>query len=150
MQRELLFVAVCLICVSVAGCKKSGGSGANPFVGKWVVHPEHSITEGKKSPKYENQAQARMLGFINAAMDSPDLEMTGDKMLFVRGDERKVQPYTVKSRDDEAGTMTVKAKVDGKSIEILFTTVEDMYMNFKSPGTDDMNYFIWQRETGGE
>jgi hypothetical protein len=135
----------------VAGCKKSGGgSGTNPFVGKWAVQPERSIAEGKKSPKYESEPQAKMLGFISAVMDSPSLEITPDEMVFVRGQERTAQAYTVKSRDDEDGTMTVTAKADGKSIEIVFTLLEDGYMNFKSSDTDDMNYYIWEPETGSE
>lgn len=150
MQKITSLIAAGLLCVALTGCRKPGSAQTNPFVGNWIVHPEHSIAEGKKSPEYANQPQAKMLGFMSAVMDSPSLEITGDKMLFVRGDERKVQLYKVKSRDDEAGTMTVTVKADGKSIEILFTTVEDMYMNFKSTGTDDMNYFIWERETGSE
>ena len=46
--------------------------------------------------------------------------------------------------------LTVTCEADGRKIEILFTLIEVKYMNFKSAGTDDMNYYIWERETGGE
>jgi len=131
------------------GCRKPSGGAANPFVGKWVIHLERTMAESKKSPKYDEKDEAKMAGFFTSMMDSVGLEITGDKMIYARGDRKTAQPYKVKSRDDSAGKMTATSEAGGQKVEIAFTLIDGKYMNFKSSGTDDMDYYVWEREAEG-
>lgn len=149
MRTRIFGLTVITVCVLLVGCKKSGGPGANPFVGKWSVHLERTLAEGKKSPKYDKENESKMVGFITSMMGSMRLEITDDKIVYLRGEKKISHQYTVKSRDDKGVSMTVTSKVGDKEIEIVFRLIEGEYMNFKSTGSDDMDYYIWEPESAG-
>ena len=143
MRTKILSVIVITVCVLLVGCRKPG-SGTNPFVGRWSVQLDRTMAEGQKHLKKDG---AKMVRFATTMMNPVSLEITAEKMVFHREKQKEVRQYTVKSRDDEAGIMTVASKADGKKIEIVFSLIEGKYMNFKSAGSDDMNYYVWERES---
>ena len=146
MQRTAFFLITALAALSLIGCKKDAGTGPakNPFIGKWTVKYELTMEESKKSPKYQ-PALAELKGLVIKNMvEQMKLEITAEEMIYSTNDNEPPVPYTVTSTGTGGKSLTATSQVGDKEVQIIFTLIDDKYMNFKSTGTDDMNYYIWQ------
>jgi len=151
MCRRLLFVLVIPLCAALSGCKESEGPGAagNPFVGQWAPHYERTLEEGKKSPKYRPETAEKVSAMIKKIMESMKLEVTAEEMVYLVGGTRLALPYTVASTNPAEKTMTITLETQDSEAQVTFHLIDDKYMNFKSTGSDDLDYYIWERAPAG-
>ena len=146
MQRTAFFLITAHAALSLIGCKKDAGSqpAKNPFIGKWIVSYELTMEESKKSPKYQPEIAEKMGMFIKNLVEQMKLEIAAEEMIYSLGDNKRTVPYTVTSTGPGGKSLTATSQAGDKEVQIAFTLIEDKYMNFKSTGTDDMDYYIWQ------
>ncbi len=146
MQKTAFFLITALVAMSLIGCKKDAGSqpAKNPFIGKWTVNYELTMEESKKSPKYQPGLDEVMGKIIKKMVEQMKLEITADEMIYSMGDNKQSAPYTITSTGDDGKSLTVTSQAGDKEVQVTFTLIDDKYMNFKSTGTDDMDYYIWQ------
>ena len=146
MQRTAFFLITALVALSLIGCKKDAGSqpAKNPFIGKWIVNYELTMEEGKKSPKYQPETAQLMGKLIKNMVERMKLEITAEEMIYSMNDDAHPVPYTIISTGAGGKSLTVTSQAGDKDVQVTFTLIDDKYMNFKSTGTDDMDYYIWQ------
>ncbi len=146
MQRTAFFLITALVAMSLIGCKKGAGSqpAKNPFLGKWTVNYELTMEESKKSPKYQPERDKFIGLVIKNMVEKMKIEITAEEMIYSMGDNEQAAPYTITSTGDDGKSLTVTSQAGDKEVQITFTLIDDKYMNFKSTGTDDMDYYIWQ------
>ena len=146
MQKTAFFLITALVALSLIGCKKGAGSqpAKNPFIGKWTVNYELTMEESKKSPKYQPELDKLMGLVIKNMVEKMKLEITAEEMIYSMHDNERVVPYTVTSTGAGGKSLIATSQAGDKEVQITFTLINDKYMNFKSTGTDDMNYYIWQ------
>jgi len=146
MQRTPFFLIIVLAALSLFGCKKGADTqpARNPFIGKWTVNYELTMEESKKSPKYQPEV-AQLIGMVIKNMaERMKLEITAEEMIYSKDDSKQPVPYTITSTDTAGKSLTAASQAGDKEVQIIFTLIDDKYMNFKSTGSDDMNYYIWQ------
>ncbi len=146
MQGTAFFLITALAALSLIGCKKDAGSqpAKNPFIGNWTVSYELTMEESKKSPKYQPEIAEKMGMFIKNLVEQMKLEIAAEEMIYSLGDNERRVPYTVTSTGPGGKSLTATSQAGDKEVQIAFTLIDDKYMNFKSTGTDDMDYYIWQ------
>lgn len=110
------------------------------FAGDWVVDYDRTLEAGKKSPKYDAE---RMPAMIKSMMEKMKIRMTENEMIYLRGKKELKIPFTVKSSDEK--TLTVSVTQGNEQVTIVFTLIDGACMNFKSSGSDDMDFFIWTK-----
>ncbi len=118
-------------------------AGMERFLGIWVVDYEKTMEEAKKSPKYSPKDDARFAEVIQRMMATMKLQFTGDEMIYLRGDRKNAVPYTVKSSDGTKAALSCEA--GGRHFDVVLTLREGYTMNFKSSGSDDMDFYVWKR-----
>ena len=146
MQRTAFFLITALAALSLIGCKKDAGTqpAKNPFIGKWTVSHGLTMEETRKSPKYRPEIAEEMEMIIKSLSEQMKLEITAEEMAFSTNANKRSVPYTVTSTDPAGKSLTATSQAGDKEAQITFTLIDDKYMNFKSTGTDDMDYYIWQ------
>ncbi len=155
MQRTAFFLITalaglsligCKAGLSLIGCKKDAGShpAKNPFIGKWTVNHGLTMEEAKKSPKYQPETAPLIGKLIKNMVERMKLKITAEEMIYSMNDNERPVPYTVTSTGTGGKSLTATSQAGDKEVQIIFTLIDDKYMNFKSTGTDDMNYYIWQ------
>ena len=146
MQRTPLFLITALAVLSLIGCNKDAGTGPakNPFIGKWTVNYDLTMEESKKSPKYQPELAPLIGMVIKDMVERMKLEITAEEMIYSRDDNKQSAPYTITSTDTAGKSLTAASQAGDKEVQIVFTLIDDKYMNFTSTGSDDMNYYIWQ------
>ncbi len=146
MQRTPLFLITALAALSLFGCKKDADTqpAKNPFIGKWTVNYDLTMEESKKSPKYQPEMAEKMGMFIKNLVEQMKLEIAAEEMIYSLGDNKRTVPYTITSTDTAGKSLTAASQAGDKEVQIIFTLIDDKYMNFKSTGSDDLNYYIWQ------
>ena len=156
MQRTALFLITALAALSLFGCKKDAGTqdagtqdadtqpAKNPFIGKWTLNYDLTMEESKKSLKYRPEV-AQLVGMVIKNMaEQMKLEITAEEMIYSKDDKKRAIPYTITSTDTAGKSLTAASQAGDKEVQIIFTLIDDKYMNFTSTGSDDMNYYIWQ------
>jgi hypothetical protein len=149
MARVTGVCAVVVICVWMTGCGKPSGQvapfGKAAFEGQWVPDFDRTMEEARKSPKYQ-PGDEKVSAMLKRTLESMQLEVTADALVFSRGGRKQSLAYTVISTDPEAQSLTVSTGGDGdKGTEVTLRLLEGGFLNFKSAGSDDMDYFIWKR-----
>ena len=105
---------------------------------------ELTMEESRKSPKYRPEV-AQLMGMVIKNMaERMKLEITADEMIYSKDDSKRPIPYTITSTDTAGKSLTATSQADDKEVQIIFTLIDDKYMNLKSTGPDGMNYYIWQ------
>ena len=123
----------------------AGNLDMGKLAGMWEVDYDRTMAEGKKSPKYDDKMAERLPAMVKRMMGRMRITLTDKEMIYVMGAKEMALPYTVKSSD--ANSVTVSAKQGTKEVTVVFTLIEATYMNFKSSGSDDMDYYVWKRAT---
>lgn len=146
MQRTAFFLITALVALSLIGCKKGAGSepAKNPFIGKWTVSYELTMEESKKSPKYQPGLSESMGKTIKKMVERMKIEITAEEVIYSMNDNEQAAPYTITSTGTDGKSLIATSQAGDKEVQITFTLINDKYMNFKSTGTDDMDYYIWQ------
>ncbi len=103
-----------------------------------------TMEESKKSPKYQPEIAQLMGMVIKNMVEQMKLEITAEDVLYSMNDNKQSVPYTITSTDAAGKSLTATSQASDKEVQIIFTLIDDKYMNFKSTGSDDMNYYIWQ------
>ncbi|MDQ7826949.1 MAG: hypothetical protein RDV48_29390 [Candidatus Eremiobacteraeota bacterium] len=138
-----MVIVIVLIAASVLWAAPARGQGAQNFVGIWAVDYERTMEEAKKSPKYNAKEAAAMGEMMKRLMATMKVEFTTREMIYHRGGKTNAIPYTVKSNDGSKTILSCKAP--RRDFEVVVTIREGGLMNFKSSGSDDMDYYIWKR-----
>lgn len=114
------------------------------FTGLWEVNYARTMQEGKKSPKYDEE---HMPAMIKSMMSKMKIKLTDTDMIYLRGAKEIKLPFSVTASD--ADSVTVAVKQGDREVSVMFTLIEQTCMNFKSSGSDDMDYYVWQRVAEG-
>lgn len=148
MRKTAFILIITLSAMSLLGCKKDPATPPAPmnsFTGNWTVDYDRTMEETKKSPKYKPEVDQLFAMLIQNTVEKMKLKITSDKMISSRDDQEQALAYTVTSTSDDGKTMTATLAAGEEQVQITFTLVDDDYMNFKSTGTEDMDYYIWKR-----
>ena len=138
------FILTAVIIVLWCGATTADELNMAVFKGVWAVHYDRTMEEGKKSPKYDEE---RMPAMIRGMMSKMKIKMTDSEMIYLRGTKEIKLPYTATSADADSASVVVKQGENEATI--TFTLIDNTYMNFKSSGSDDMDYYVWQRTAEG-
>lgn len=149
MRKMLCCAVIALAGCCLIGCGKEKEpevkAPQNPFIGKWTVNYDLTMEESKKSPKFQPELEQLYGLVIKNASEQVTLEITSDKMIHSKGDKTETVAYTVTSQSDDGKTLVATSGEGDEEAQITFVLLDDKHMNFKSTGTDDMDYYIWQR-----
>ena len=115
-----------------------------PFVGKWSVNPELTLENSKNSFKYKPGDEEEMRGFVEL-MKMMTVEIDTNKMVYRWGSGSSAISFNTKEATSTSAIVVGNRK--GKDFTLTFALINGQYMNFKSSGSDDMNYYIWQRSS---
>ncbi len=155
MKQHILLTIALLLSITTFGCKQTpdpqpaaddpaaNDTTANPFLGLWAVEYDRTLEASKASPKYKPEDAEKMPRIIKTMMEMMKMEITETEMIFHRGDDKQAAGYTVKSKTDT--TLTTMITVGEAQAETTLTLIENKYMNMKTTGSDDTEYYIWQR-----
>ena len=97
----------------------------------------------KKSPKYNKKDAERMPAMIKRMMGMMKIKLSEKEMIYLRGTRQMKAPFTIKSADKKSVTVVIKQ--GEQQITVIFTLLDKKYMNFKSSGSDDMDYYVWKK-----
>lgn len=142
MRKVILAMALSAIWCSTT---LAANMDMSKFVGQWEVDYDRTLTEGKKSPKYNEKMAERMPAMIKRLMAKMKIKLTEKEMTYIMGTKEMKLPYSVKSAD--AKSVTISIKQGQKEVTVVFTLIDGKYMNFKSSGSDDMHYYVWKKGT---
>ena len=149
MKRFTILTITLLLAISTFSCKESTDpqpaadeSAANPFLGLWTVEYDRTLESAKQSPKYRPEDAEKMPDLIRKMMEMMKIEITETQMIYFRGDISQPAAYTVKAKTDDI--LTIILTVGDTQAEMTLTLIDNKYMNIKSTGTDDTDYYIWQ------
>ncbi len=137
-----------IIIAAILGMLSSASFGDNldmsKFVGLWKVNFERTMEEAKKSPKYREEDAERMPAMIKRMMAKMKIEISDKDMSYIRGANKMTLPYTFTSSDTKSATVNVKQ--GPKEASMVFYLIDGEFMNFKSSASDDMHFYIWEKE----
>jgi hypothetical protein len=155
MSRFTVFGVLALVSVFFMGCGKSAEPDVtveSKIVGKWKINVEKSIERFKTSPKVKPEDHASLSTIVEMMAGKIQMEITSTELKAAMGSREQVMEYTVTSTDADAQSVTVSITAGKKEVTVVYTMVDDSHMYFVSSGTDDMDYYVWQRveETVGE
>ena len=142
MHKSIATIALMLVVGSAAA---ADSLDVSTFIGLWGVDYDHTMEEGKKSPKYDAE---RMPAMIKGMMAKMKIKLTEREMIYLRGAKEIKLPYSVTSSD--AQSLTVSVNQGPQEVTVTFTLIDGEYMNFKSSGSDDMAYYVWKKEAETE
>lgn len=135
-----------IIVASLIFCLWAGPSSAADavkFTGEWKIDLERTLEEAKKSPKFKpeqaeslNRSMARVAGELS-------LRITDKEVVLIPGAKEVSFPYTVESGSDTSVVLAVNEK--GNSVKLTLTLIEGKFLNMKSSGSDDMDFFVWKK-----
>jgi len=137
---------LCVSIVLLLACILSPAATANDasvFVGEWTINTAKTLEAGKKSPKYNPDDQAIFEKVVNRMAKALKLKVTPQKMIYLQNGKEIKVPYTV--TQSTKTKMVAQTSIQDKQVTITFTLIDGEWMNMKSSGTDDMDYYIWQR-----
>ena len=153
MRKTTLIVTITVLAMSLLGCKKEADTPPvpkNPFIGKWTVDYDRTMEETKKSPKYKPEVDQLFGMLIKNMVEKMKLEITSATMIYSKDQQEQVVAYTITSTGADGKTLTATSPAGEEEVQITFTLVDGDYMNFKSTGSDDMDYYIWKRTAESE
>ena len=144
MRKIIAFAALISICwVSQS---LAGNNDMSQFLGMWRVDFERTMEAAKKSPKYSAQDAERLPPIIKRMMGMMAIELADSNMRYIRGSRETTLPYKVKAASGDSATVVFTH--GDKTFDVYFTLIDGNYMNFKSTGSDDMDFYIWKRSEG--
>ncbi len=111
--------------------------------GKWTVDYDLTIENAKNSPKYSEEMAAKMPEMVKSFMNHMTLEIADAMVIYHMGEKSQEMAFEVDSIDGD--TVVLKLIVPDQEVCLTFTLMADQKMNFKSSGSDDMDYYIWHK-----
>jgi len=138
-----IFILAALFGLFGLSAPTARAAGMETFLGTWVVDYGKTMEEAKKSPKYSPKDDARFAAAIQRMMATMKIQFTGDEMIYLRGDRKNAVPYTLKSSDGTKAAISCAA--GGRHFDVVLTLRKGDTMNFKSSGSDDMDFYVWKR-----
>ena len=142
MNIKKIFMQCIIVLLIVFVNTSSYASGINTFYGTWGVDFERTIEETKNSPKYSQEQADKMPNMIKRMMNMMKIRITESEMIYLRGE--KEIAYHFRVVEETENSARIECSVNEQTFHIDFTLLEGAYMNFKSSGSDDMNYYIWK------
>lgn len=115
---------------------------ASKFAGLWEVDFDRTMEELKKSPKYKPEDIEKMPAMIKGMMARMKVKFSEKEFAFVQGGKEMSLPYTVQSETANSTVLAVRA--DGKDQTLTVTLVDGKFLNVKSSGSNDLDYYIWK------
>jgi hypothetical protein len=113
------------------------------FLGRWQVDVERTATYFKaNSPKGAEVEQMRPV--FEQLMTALKLQFSPTDLIYHRGDKENAYPYTL--LESSATHAKLNTLQGGKQMEINIQLVDDMYLNFRVSGSDDLSYYLWRKE----
>ena len=117
--------------------------GLGEFQGLWSVDYELTLEEVKKSPNYSQEEFNQMPAIIERMLAMMQIQISGNELIYRRGSTETVLPCSTE-RVSGSATFAV-CTVQGQTVEVKFTLIDGEYMNLKSSGSDDLDFYIWER-----
>ncbi len=119
------------------------------FVGKWSVHVEKTFREAKKhSPKFNPKTAEKDRKMLRQFAGAMQIELSKSSISYFRGKRSTVFPYKIISSTPSSFSAEVVTK--DNFFTLSFTLRNGVFLNMKSSGSDDMNYYIWQKSIEGQ
>ena len=164
MSRFTSFSVLIFISLFVISCDKSGNEGTSTpsqeqalavdeqpvtepvetkMMGKWKINVTRSIEKCKTSPKVKPEDFEKLPSIVERQAGKLQMEITESELKLTSGSREQALGYTITSTDADSQTVTVSIK-DAEGVNVIFTMIDDTYLNYVSSGTDDMNYYIWE------
>ncbi len=153
MRKTALILIITLSAMSLLGCKKKADTppvAKNPFIGKWTIDYDRTMEETKKSPKYKPEVDQLFGMLIQNKVEEMKLDITSDKVIISKDGQEQIDAYTVTFTGSDGRTMIATSAAGDEQVQMTFTLIGDDYINFKSTGSDDMDYCIWKRAAESE
>lgn len=141
----LLFTVLAAMLVAV---KPAVANDSIPFIGEWSVDFDRTMEESKHSPKYSPEMAERMPAMIKRMMETMRIRFTAAEVVYVIRGKEQAYPYTVVKAD--ASGAVLQTRLNEKDFTLTVRLIDGALMNFRSSGTDDMDYYIWKRVPSGE
>lgn len=137
MKILLLAVMLCLF------PNKAYADDVFAFAGSWSVHPKLTMEYSKNSPKYNPSQDAQFEKTLLRMVNTMTVTLSEDKMIYRMGARSSTIPFEIK--ETTATSTVVSGDLENTNFTLIFTMIDGQYMNFKSSGSDDMDYYIWQK-----
>lgn len=141
-MKNTLFVSIVLLLTCILS-PAATADDTSVFVGEWTINTAKTLEAGKKSPKYNPDDQAIVEKVVNRMAKVLKLKVTPQEMIYLQKGKEIKFPYT--ATQSTKTKMVAQASIQDKQVTITFTLIDGKWMNMKSTGTDDMDYYIWQR-----
>jgi len=141
MKRIFVLWIICLSIMIANG--DAHAKGINYFYATWEVDFERTLEESRKSPKFSQEDLVKMPDMIRKMMDIMKVRITKSEMIYLRGEKEIAYPFVVVEETENSAR--IECSVNEQTFHIDFTLLDNKYMNFKSSGSDDMNYYIWKQ-----
>ena len=113
------------------------------FVGEWSVDFDRTMELVKESPKYSEKDAERMPAIIKRMMGMMKIRITPEQLTYLRGEKEMSLAYTVSESSDTKAILNVP--VQDQEVSMTLTLIDEEFMNFKSSGSDDMDFYVWMR-----
>lgn len=113
------------------------------FTGLWEVDFDRTMEAAKQSPKYDPAEAERMPDMIKRMMGKMKIRLTGTEMVYLRGSREMALPFSVSAADE--ASLTLGVKQGDQEATIVLNLIDGEFLNFKSSGSDDMDYYIWRK-----
>jgi len=137
-------VMLSLILAATLGSAARGADlDMGAFVGTWEVDVDRTLEAAKDSPQYDEKMAQRMPDMVEHVMSMIQIKVTDSDVVYLFGATEAAFRYSVTSADDTS--VTVALAQGSNETSVVFTLVDDLFMNFKSSGSDDMDYYIWMK-----
>ncbi|MDJ0703692.1 MAG: hypothetical protein QNJ46_10470 [Leptolyngbyaceae cyanobacterium MO_188.B28] len=117
--------------------------GLGEFQGLWGVDYDLTLEEVKKSPDYSQEELDQMPEIIKGMLAMMQIQISGNGLIYRRGSTETSLPCSV---EEVSGASTLAVcTVKDQAVEVTFTLINGEYMNLKSSGSDDLDFYIWKR-----
>jgi hypothetical protein len=145
MNTTRLLLTAAVLALSLVGCKgkKSDAPAPNPFVGKWSIDYDRTMTGIAAAPDQRPEVAEVMGIFIKKIASDTHIQVTPAEIIYSIADDTFPSPYTITAQN--ASTLTTKSQQDGKDVIVTFTLVDKKYMTFKSSASNEMDRYVWTR-----
>ncbi|MBN1326891.1 MAG: hypothetical protein JW996_02965 [Candidatus Cloacimonetes bacterium] len=141
---KYLILGVIVFVLIFSGCSQKS---SDQLVGSWVINNEKTVAEIAASDSWQNLSQEEkdlLPEVISEMAGDLKISFTQDELTTYIGSKTITVTYEVIDKSEKSRILQVK--IDGQIVKLTITFLENGLMNFKSDATDDMDYYIWEKE----
>ena len=120
----------------------------DPFIGKWSVNVEKTFEEIQSSTKFNPENAETDKKILSSLAGLMRIELSNSSITYIRGKKSRVIPYKINS--STPSSFTAEVVINEKSFTLSFRLLDGEFLNMKSTGSDDMDFYIWQKFIKGQ